>query len=254
MTKAELIDAIAVKANITKKDAETLGPQGRYKFIDVLFEDNYIIMTNKPPFIDFESYVETVKNYLKRKNQKEKSYPYLGQMHRLDKETSGIMAFTKKKVANTLAEQFRDHRIKKFYLALVNGQVQADQGTLNKKLEKGEFAEGKKSRVSDSPEAKRAITEYRVAERYEQATLLNVQILTGRTHQIRVHMSDLGHPIVGDKIYGGETGLPFNRQVLHAERLYFTHPITKKKMRLTAPLPADIQTLVDRLRDGEIVK
>lgn len=222
--------------------------QGRYKFVDVLFEDSYLLATNKPAFIDYETYVHTVTDYLKRKN-KGKGYPYVGQMHRLDKETSGVMVFTKKKVANSLADQFRDHSIRKQYLAIVDGRVGTERGTIKKPIEKGEFEEGKKVRITKSKDTgKRAVTLYDVVERYEKATLLKVQIQTGRTHQIRIHLSDMGFPVVGDKLYGYEEGISFKRQALHAERLDFMHPVTRKKMKILAPLPEDMKKLIETLR------
>lgn len=223
---------------------------GRYKFVDVLFDDPYIIVTSKPSFIDYETYVETVKGYLRRQI-KGKSYPYLGAVHRLDKETSGVMIFTKKKIANTVADQFRAHTVRKFYLTVVNGRVQKDEGLINRPIEKGQFEEGRKVRiVEDEESGKSAVTHYRVVERYSRATLLRVEIKTGRTHQIRIHMSHLGHPVVGDKLYGGDSGQPFRRQALHAERLEFRHPVTHQKMKINAALPQDLRELIDKLRLG----
>lgn len=223
--------------------------QNRYRFVDVLFEDSYIIVANKPPFVDHEDYSKTIQEYLKRKN-KGKGYPYLGQMHRLDKETTGVMIFTKKKLANALAEQFREHRIQKFYAAIVDGCVEKEQGTIRKPLEKGEFEDGKKVRVVRSKsKGLRAVTEFRTIERYDNASVLKVQILTGRTHQIRIHLSDMGCPVVGDKLYGVGNGIPFKRHALHAERLDFVHPVTKLKTKVIAPLPADMRGLIERLRD-----
>lgn len=223
---------------------------GRYKFVDVLFDDSYVIVTNKPAFIDYETYVETVKGYLKRRISG-RSYPYLGQVHRLDKETSGVMLFTKKKIANTVADQFRAHTVKKFYLTVVNGRVKKDEGLINRPIEKGRFEEGRKVRiVEDEDSGKSALTHYRVMERYDDATLVRVEIKTGRTHQIRIHMSNLGHPVVGDKLYGGDAGMPFRRQALHAERLEFRHPVLHQKMKMVAPLPPDLRELIDKLRLG----
>lgn len=229
-----------------EKEVSKPGDQ-RYKFVDVLFEDSWLLVTNKPAFIDFETYVGTVMNYLKRKNV-HKSYPYLGQMHRLDKETSGVMIFTKKKVANSLADQFRGHSLQKFYTVLVQGSVAKNEGVIKKAIEKGEFDEGKKVRISKT--GKEAVTQYRVLERYADATLLEVQIKTGRTHQIRIHMSSIGHPVVGDKLYGEGGKVTAKRQILHAERLDFTHPVTNKRMKVVAPFPKDFVEIVDKLRDG----
>ncbi len=224
--------------------------KGRYRFIDVLYEDSYLISTNKPAYAEFEEYAGAVQDYLKRKN-KVKSYPYLGQMHRLDKETTGVMIYTKKKSANSLADQFRAHKISKSYLALVDGRVSKEQGTIKKFLEKGDFEEGKKVRIAQKPsKGLSAVTIFQVVERYANATLLQVEILTGRTHQIRVHLSDMGHPIVGDKLYGNPEGIDFRRQALHAEKLAFKHPVTHQKTKIIAPVAEDMAKLIDELRDA----
>ena len=177
-----------------------VSPSGRHKFIDVLFEDSYIIAVNKPPFVDHESFMHSVIDYLQRRNQGQ-GHPYLGAMHRLDKETTGVMIYTKKKIANKLAEQFREHRIRKRYVALVQGRVDQDRGKIDKAIEKGHFEEGKKARIGESKEARRAVSYYEVKERYDDASLVSVEIVTGRTHQIRVHMAHLGYPLIGDKLY-----------------------------------------------------
>lgn len=219
----------------------------RYRFVDVLLEDKYIIAVNKPAFLDYETFMQTVLNYLKRQN-KGLGHPYLGAMHRLDKETSGVMVFTKKKIANTLADQFRDHSIRKYYLALVQGRVAKEEGVIKKAIEKGEFDEGKKVRITTDKEGKQAVTQYRVKEMYDNATLLAVEILTGRTHQIRIHMSSIGHPLVGDKLYTDKQTVAFKRQALHAERLEFRHPVTHVRLKVVAPLPPDMRQLIDALR------
>lgn len=222
----------------------------RYRFVEVLFEDSHIIAANKPAFVDHEDFSKTVQEYLKRKN-KGKGFPYLGQMHRLDKETTGVMIFTKKKIANSLADQFRERRIQKFYSAIVDGHVQKEQGSIRKGIEKGEFEEGRKVRVvSSQAKGKKAVTLFRTVERYDKASVLKVEILTGRTHQIRIHLSDMGYPIVGDKLYGNENGIPFKRHALHAERLDFIHPVTRNKIKIQAALPGDMKKLIENLRDN----
>jgi RluA family pseudouridine synthase len=220
----------------------------RYKYVDILYKDQYILLGNKPAFVDHEDFAATIQEFLTRQN-KGKGRAYVGQMHRLDKETSGVMIFTLKKIANSLADQFREHTIRKFYLAVVEGAVKKDEGVIRKAIEKGRFDEGQKVRIAeDEAEGKRAETVWRIVERYENASLLRVEIKTGRTHQIRIHMNDAGYPLVGDKVYGKEGGIPFRRQALHAERLEFTHPISKQKMKVVAPLPKDMGEIIDKLR------
>lgn len=259
-----------VQFNPQKSDYLGAPEPSRYQYIQVLFEDDSLLVTNKPPFVDYDSFVGQVNSYLKRQHSK-KFYPYLGQMHRLDKETSGILMFTKKKMANVLADDFRDRRVRKYYLAIVSGRVEKDHGSIKKRLEKGKFSDGRKSRIANGKSGKESYTEYWVEERYNDATLLRILIGTGRTHQIRVHMAGMGHPVLGDKLYGNRTvelsscrsvGLSdstteqkrdstIKRQALHAHKIEFTHPITRKKMRLKAPIPEDIERLIDGLR-GEV--
>lgn len=223
-------------------------------FINVLFEDAYILVLNKPAFIDYDTFVLQVGAYLKRTNEKKNHrtfYPYVGQVHRLDKETSGILLFTKKKIANTLLDQFRTRKVKKYYWALVDGAVQREQGIIEEKLEKGIFKGGKKVQVVKGEGGKEARTEYMVQERYANVTLLRILLGTGRTHQIRVHMAEIGHPLVGDKLYGSGSALGLKRQALHAAEIQFIHPITNKKMKFECPIPMDLANAVDRLRMGQ---
>ncbi len=229
----------------------------RYQFVQVIFEDSHLLAVNKPAFVDYDSFVKQVNHYLKRTHS-ENFYPYVGQMHRLDKETSGILVFTKKKSANKLADQFRDRGIKKIYAAVVAGKVEKEIGEVDLRLEKKKFAGGKKVEVAYGDEGKESFTEYWVQERYENATFLRIRIGTGRTHQIRVHMSAIGHPVLGDKIYGKDEAFVttpalkklLKRHALHAWKMEFFHPITKKKIKLEAAWPADLINLVDFLRSS----
>jgi len=236
-------------------------------YLQILLEDPYILVVMKPAFVDYDTFVLHVGAYLKRQN-KNAHDPYVGQVHRLDKETSGVMLFTKKKIANTLSDQFRERRVQKFYLGIVFGRIETERGIIRNLIEKGKFEGGKKARiVSDKKKeiGMEAHTEYEVLERYEKATLIRFSIKTGRTHQIRIHMANLGYPLLGDKIYGQEilnaSCKPssskklikplINRQALHAWRIDFAHPVSGKKISMEAPIPKDMQECIDRLRDGQ---
>lgn len=258
-------DRVTLKAVSHEDHRVPSAELSRYHYVNVVYEDPYLLVTNKAPFIDYDSFVAHVNEYLKRRHR-EQFYPYLGQMHRLDKETSGLLIFTKKKSANTLADQFRDRQIRKYYLALVEGEVQKEHAVITDPLLKGKFEGGKKAQVASKGEGKESRTEYWVEERYMGATLLRILLGTGRTHQIRVHMSERGYPILGDKLYIADRGsqivdrknqndlrtaindLRVKRQMLHAHRVEFIHPVTHKKMKLEAPLPRDMAELIDRLR------
>ncbi|MBI2339762.1 MAG: RluA family pseudouridine synthase [Deltaproteobacteria bacterium] len=254
-----------------KADYPSLPALSKYHFVKVLHEDPYLLACDKPPFVDYDSYVAQVNAYLKRTSPQKKFYPYLGQMHRLDKETSGVIIFTKKKMANILADQFRGRRIRKIYLAVVEGRVEREEGVIRGAIEKGRFEGGKKGRISR--EGKESVTLFRVKERYDDATLLEVRLGTGRTHQIRIHMSEMGYPVVGDKLYRGADKIPnsnppeadqipkekssivnrqssIKRQALHAWRIEFEHPVTRKWLKITAPIPEDMGRLIDKLRTG----
>lgn len=258
-----------------KNDMPAAGQEelARYHYVKVLFEDDSLLVVDKGAFIDYDTYVLQVNQYLKRKeaHRIKNFFPYLGQMHRLDKETSGILIFTKKKSANILSEQFRNHKIVKYYTALVRGAVEKDHEVIKDEIEKGKFEDGKKARIAEEGEGKESYTEYWVKERYANATLLRIQIKTGRTHQIRIHLSSRGYPVLGDKLYGvgagsprplqktgGQAGegtsplriKPPKRHMLHAQQIEFWHPITKKKMKIESPLPEDMQKMIEILRES----
>ena len=180
-----------------------------------------------------------------------------GIVHRLDKETSGVVLIAKTDFALThLMKQFKAHSVEKTYLALVWGKLKQKKGKID--LPIGRDSRDRKKISPNSTNPKEAITHYRVlcsftdsAAPERSVVLVEVKPLTGRTHQIRVHMASLGHPVVGDKTYGGrgDRGSEINaeRQMLHAYSIRFTHPRTGKPMTFTAPLHADMKAIMDRL-------
>jgi 23S rRNA pseudouridine1911/1915/1917 synthase len=184
--------------------------------------------------------------------------PYLGLLHRIDRETSGLLLFSRRGTANRiLAEQFRGHTIAREYLALARGKVPADSGTITDSLFRASPHARRSSASFGRGEGKKAVTHFRVLERFEDATLLSITLETGRTHQIRIHLAGRGHGVVGDKIYAAPGSFPpsplldrFPRQALHAGRLGFTHPESGAWLEFDSPLPEDFAGLLRSLRQG----
>lgn len=184
-----------------------------------------------------------------------------GIVHRLDKETSGLLVVAKSDEAHRgLAGQFKRHEVKKTYQALVFGEPKTDGGRIEAAV--GRHPTDRKRMSTQSRRGRSAVTVWRIRERFGVAALLEVDIETGRTHQIRVHLTDIGHPVVGDRVYGGAGRIrtvgdrlacarmkAMDRQALHAWHLAFAHPVTGEKMQFTAPLPEDMAGLCAFLRE-----
>ncbi len=172
-----------------------------------------------------------------------------GIVHRLDKDTSGLMVVAKSDAAHLhLVSLFQSRRVEKWYLALVHGVPEPPSGRI--KVPIGRHPVHRQRMLAGAPRGREAETFFRVREVFRRASLLEVRPLTGRTHQIRVHLSYLGHPVVGDPLYGGRrpTGPRAGRQMLHAWRLGFEHPLTGEKLFFEAPLPRDFEELLEELR------
>ena len=170
-----------------------------------------------------------------------------GIVHRLDKDTSGVMVAAKNDRAHlNLAEQIGSKSARKIYLALVHGRIADDAGIINGAIGRSKLDRKKMAIVSDG---KPATTEFRVLERFREYTLVECRLLTGRTHQIRVHLTSIGYPLVGDPKYGGRKN-PFEiaGQALHSSELTLTHPTTGEEMKFVAPLPKDMQSILRQLR------
>ena len=165
-----------------------------------------------------------------------------GIVHRLDKDTSGLLVVAKSDAAHfSLAKQFKDHQIDRTYDAIVRGVVQHDEGEIDEPVGRA-FLNRKKVVVRPSG-GKSALTYYRVKRRFSGATWLEIKPKTGRTHQIRVHLAHIGHPVLGDSFYGIRA-LGIDRQALHASQLGFQHPRTREWMNFKAPLPSDLEFLI----------
>lgn len=171
-----------------------------------------------------------------------------GIVHRLDKDTSGLLLVARNAITHSaLAEQMKRHKIVKRYVALVEGVVALDQGSVDAPI--GRDSRHRQQMAITAMRSREAKTHFRVLERFNRHTLLQLELETGRTHQIRVHLRAIGHPIVGDPVYGSgnvSRGFRLKRQFLHAYQLEFIHPTTGKVIQLEAPIPVDLQVVLDQ--------
>ena len=180
----------------------------RGKFIDVVYEDKDLLVANKPRGIIVardkddkilrHSFSDDVRNYLMRKFQ-QSGGAFIKPLHRLDKETTGLVIFAKSKKGMELVEDIKEHRVKRIYTAIVEGRIEDEAGVIKYNLAKKDFGHGKK--VGIAPEGRLTVTRYRVKERYENVTVVEADLETGFTHQIRVHFAAIGFPLIGDKVY-----------------------------------------------------
>lgn len=218
----------------------------------VLFRDDHLVVVDKSPDLltvptslrEEESLVDRL---LEAERGRGIRRAALFPVHRLDRDTSGLLLFARRKPAQEgLKAQFSEHSIDRRYLAVVEGRVAAETGRFESHLV--EDPRSLKVHSTKRPgEGKPAITEYRVTERLPRATVVSVRLMTGRKNQIRVHFAEAGHPLVGDRRYGRVSDA-IRRTALHAMRLTFTHPDSGRKMTFQSPLPPDLRGLLRRLR------
>ncbi len=240
-------------------------PHKRIAKPEVIFEDDDIIAVNKPPFLltdsdRFDASLSSVRSWLQKKHDD------VFLIHRLDLETSGVLVFGKTKAAHrAMSIAFEKREVEKHYQVLVSGTIRIEGDTINKPLAESRTRKGRM--IIHDKFGKPSITHYKVLERFKGYTFLDVNIETGRTHQIRVHLAAIGHPPAIDPMYGSE--LPIfasqikgrqrfsgntqerpliSRVPLHAARLTFPHPSTGKLMTLEAALPKDIRAALQQLR------
>ncbi len=230
--------------------------------LDVLYEDDQVFVIDKPAGLVVHPGAGnpdgTLVNALLHRDPGLSALPRAGIVHRLDKDTSGVMVVARTLEAQTaLVEQLSARQVHRQYLAVVVGAL-VSGGTANAAIDRHPRDRLKMAVREDGREA---VTHFRLRERFRAHTALECRLETGRTHQIRVHMAHLKHPIIGDPLYGGPLKLPkgateelaaalrgFKRQALHAETLEFAHPISGEPVRASAPVPADLKQLMDALR------
>ena len=236
----------AVKPEIVVEDME----------LSILYEDQDVILVNKPKGMVVHPapghLSGTLVNGLMAHCQDQLSgingslRP--GIVHRIDKDTTGLLIVCKNDVShNVIAAQLKEHSITRKYLAIVHGVIKEEQGTIDAPI--GRHPTERKKMSINEKNGRHAITHYRVLERFQKYTYIECQLETGRTHQIRVHMASIHHPLLGDMVYGPQK-CPYSLegQTLHAAVFGFVHPRTGEYLELTAPLPEYFQTLLQKLR------
>lgn len=246
--------------------------------LEIVFEDNYLMIVNKPAgMVTHPAYrnlkgtlVNAVMYYAQQNNNPLSNlngFERAGIVHRLDKDTSGLLVIAKDEVTHRkLSEQFFHHTIEREYNAIVWGKFKNRKGEIKNKLGRDKKDRKKVTVVSDDDEkGKLAVTHYEVLEEYDFLSLLKLNLETGRTHQIRVHLSNINHPVLGDESYGGRephsVNLTINikaqiknllelipRQALHAKVLGFVHPQTKESVRFDSNLPADMNSVIEKIK------
>jgi len=224
--------------------------------LDVVFEDGTLLVVDKPAGLVVHpgsgNWQGTLLNALLAHAPALAAIPRAGIVHRLDKDTSGLLVVAKTLAAQTdLVRQLQARTVKREYLAVAHGRVARD-GKVDAPIGRHPVTRTKMAIVV---RGRQAVTHYQVLERYAHATLLRCRLETGRTHQIRVHLASIRHPLVGDPAYGKRSsGIAFPRQALHAERLGLIHPRTGKPMNWHAESPADLRDLIESLRDADAPK
>lgn len=251
-TNYKLTDGDRVTLTIPEAESVEIVPQDIP--LDIYYEDSDVIVVNKPrgmvvhpaPGHSSGTLVNALMHHCKDLSGINGELRP-GIVHRIDKDTSGlIMAAKNDKSHTSLASQLKEHSVTRKYLALVHGNLSHDQGTVDAPI--GRDPHDRKMYTVIDRNSKHAVTHFHVVERFGDYTLLELKLETGRTHQIRVHMKFIGHPLVGDPMYGRSKGIKFEGQALHAAVLGFVHPSSAEYKEFTAPIPGDMESLLHSLR------
>ena len=257
--------AVALQMNAPRKRDDRLGDER------VVHLDTHVVVVDKPAGVSTIPYDgtetgtldERVRALLAKKSPERAGRPALGVVHRLDKETSGLIVFTRTWLAKkSLTQQFREHTVVRRYLAIVHGDARSETIRSHLVADRGDGLRGsiarpgqrqsRKSRGAGDSAPRLAITHVDVVERLRGATLVECRLETGRTHQIRIHLSEAGHPLLGERVYvrGAlrDAVHPAPRLMLHAAELGFVHPATGEEVRWEKPLPEDMASMLTLLR------
>ncbi|RKD24679.1 pseudouridine synthase [Ammoniphilus oxalaticus] len=222
--------------------------------LEIVYEDDDVIVINKPrgvvvhpaPGHDSATLVNGLLDHCSQLSTiNGKMRP--GIVHRIDKDTSGLLMVAKNDEAHlALAQQLKQHTVDRKYLAIVHGVVVHERGTIDAPI--GRDPKNRQRMAVNFDHGKHAISHFATIERFNQYTLVELMLETGRTHQIRVHMNYIGHPLVGDPKYGPSNKLSIDGQALHAAGLGFTHPRTSERLTFSAPLPNDMEKILEQFR------
>lgn len=241
-----------VEAEVPQPEPAALRPEAAP--LEIVFEDPHLLVVNKPAGLTVHpgagrpsgTLVHALLHHcpgLPRVGAEHRP----GIVHRLDKDTSGLIVVAKSEEALVgLQAQIQSRRARRDYTALVHGRVPRESGTIEAPVGRDPR---RRTRMAVVASGRRAVTHYRVVERFPGASMLELRLETGRTHQIRVHCAHIGHPVIGDRVYGRRAKVwGISRQALHASRLSFAHPVLGTEMCLSAPLPADMAEALSALR------
>ncbi len=236
-------DIVSIEINFSEEENDNIIPIP--KDIAILYEDESLIILNKPANMPTHPsnlhYSDTISNYLKYYFNSKNIFIPIRPINRLDKDTSGIIIFAKNSfIQESLIKQMKNNTFKKEYICIVNGILKRKNGTIDLPIAR------KDNSIIErcvNTNGKKAITHYTVLQEFENYSLVNVVLETGRTHQIRVHFSYLHHPLIGDDIYGDKSNL-LKRQALHCSKISFIHPITKKEIKINCDIPDDIKSIL----------
>ena len=233
--------------------------------LEIIFEDDALAVINKPAGMVVHpgagvlngTLANAIAHHFKFQMQDSKYENRVGIVHRLDKDTSGLIVVAKTEaIHEQLSEQFREREVFKSYVALVHGAIEGKEGTIDQPIAREKH---NRTKMAIRKHGRSALSLWKVRKRFEKFTLLNVEIKTGRTHQIRVHLMSINHPVVGDETYNAgrdktvkdinvrQAISELNRFFLHAERLSFTHPQTSERLEFYVPIPEELKNLVEML-------
>jgi 23S rRNA pseudouridine1911/1915/1917 synthase len=241
--------SMEIEGEIAQEEGPSLAPEAIP--LDIIYEDDYVLAVNKPQdMVVHPSFghrkgtlVHAMLGYLgEREGFDDGERP--GIVHRLDKDTTGVILLAKdSRTQESLSRQFSHRSVEKVYRAVVEGVVKKEEGTVEGQI--GRHPKERKRMAMVQKGGRYSLSRYKVIRRLSDSSYLEVYPSTGRTHQIRVHLSSIGHPVVGDPVYSRKRRKQVDRPLLHAYRISFDHPVTKKRILLEAPVPCDIEEFIE---------